>query len=93
MKMKLALQVAITTPVCFSVNMCAVNGNDLIRQYSKLPKLQMLHDMWKNKLISWRLLDEDEYQRLLQEHNKKVNTGEIVESSHQPRSDKGKKYV
>ncbi|KAG1836618.1 hypothetical protein F4604DRAFT_1943019 [Suillus subluteus] len=60
---------------------------------TSLPKLQMLHDMWKNKLISWRLLDEDEYQRLLQEHNKKVNTGEIVEPSRRPRSDKGKKRV
>jgi hypothetical protein len=60
---------------------------------TSLPKLQMLHDMWKNKLISWRLLDEDEYQWLLQEHNKKVNTGEIVESSCWPHSDKGKKHI
>ncbi|KAG2056747.1 hypothetical protein BDR06DRAFT_981177 [Suillus hirtellus] len=60
---------------------------------TSLPKLQMLHDMWKNKLISWRLLDEDKYQWLLQEHNEKVNTGEIVESSCRPCSDKGKKCV
>ncbi|KAG2100408.1 uncharacterized protein F5147DRAFT_747135 [Suillus discolor] len=60
---------------------------------TSLPELQMLHDMWKNKLISWRLLDEDEYQQLLREHNEKVNTGEIVESSRWPRSDKGKKRV
>ncbi|KAG1822783.1 uncharacterized protein BJ212DRAFT_1477195 [Suillus subaureus] len=60
---------------------------------TSLPELQMLHDMWKNKLISWRLLNKDEYQWLLQEHNKKVDTGEIVESSHWPCSDKGKKCV
>ncbi|KAG1884472.1 hypothetical protein F4604DRAFT_1878775 [Suillus subluteus] len=60
---------------------------------TSLPELQMLHDMWKNKLISWRLLDEDEYQRLLQEHNENVNTGEIVEPSRRPRSDQGKKRI
>ncbi|KAG2051368.1 hypothetical protein BDR06DRAFT_983636 [Suillus hirtellus] len=35
---------------------------------TSLPELQMLHDI---------LLNEDKYQWLLQEHNKKVNTGEI----------------
>ncbi|KAG1817565.1 uncharacterized protein BJ212DRAFT_1480137 [Suillus subaureus] len=56
-------------------------------------KLKMLLEIWKDKLISWRLLDEDEYQQLQQEHNEKLKTGEIIEPSHQPCSDKGKKCI
>lgn len=60
---------------------------------TSLPELQMLHKMWKDKLIFWRLLDEDEYQRLQQERSEKLDTGEIVEPCRRPRSDKGKKRV
>jgi hypothetical protein len=60
---------------------------------TSLPELQMLHKMWKDKLICWRLLDEDEYQRLQQERSEKLDTGEIVEPCRRPRSDKGKKCV
>ncbi|KIK35796.1 hypothetical protein CY34DRAFT_26524 [Suillus luteus UH-Slu-Lm8-n1] len=58
---------------------------------TSLPELQMLHKMWKDKLIFWRLLDEDEYQWLQQERSEKLDTGEIVEPYRRPRSDKGKK--
>ncbi|KAG1804578.1 hypothetical protein EV424DRAFT_1544558 [Suillus variegatus] len=60
---------------------------------TSLPELKMLLKMWKDKLISWRLLDEDEYQQLQQAHNEKLETGEIVEPSCRPRLDKGKKCV
>lgn len=60
---------------------------------TSLPELKMLLKMWKDKLISWRLLDEDEYQQLQQAHNEKLETGEIVEPSHRPHLDKGKKCV
>ncbi|KAG1737237.1 hypothetical protein EDB19DRAFT_1829663 [Suillus lakei] len=43
---------------------------------SSLPKLDMLLDMWKTKLIYWRLLDEAEYQQLLREHQEKLKIGE-----------------
>jgi hypothetical protein len=58
---------------------------------SSLPELDMLLDMWKTKLIHWRLLDEAEYQQLLQEHQEKLKIGEVVEPSHWRHSDKGKK--
>ncbi|KAG2057316.1 hypothetical protein BDR06DRAFT_1005328 [Suillus hirtellus] len=57
---------------------------NLSKASTSLPELQMLHDI---------LLDEDKYQRLLQERNEKISTREIIESSHRPCSDKGKKHV
>ncbi|KAG1736256.1 hypothetical protein EDB19DRAFT_1830059 [Suillus lakei] len=43
--------------------------------------------------LSNRHLEEDEYQKLLQEHNEKLEWGDIAEECCRTRSDKGKKHV
>jgi len=60
---------------------------------SALRDLEMLLCKWQSHAIYWRCLNEDEYQALLEECNKKLESGEITEDCHQTRSDKGKKRV
>ncbi|KAG2086295.1 hypothetical protein BD769DRAFT_1681241 [Suillus cothurnatus] len=60
---------------------------------SALQDLEMLLCKWQSHAIYWRCLNEDEYQALLKECNKKLESGEITEDCRQTHSDKGKKRV
>ncbi|KAG1791817.1 uncharacterized protein HD556DRAFT_1432770 [Suillus plorans] len=58
---------------------------------SALPDLEMLLNKWETGEIHWRDLEEDEYEKLRQEHCEKVSSGEVIEKRRRTRSDKGKK--
>ncbi|KAG1790938.1 uncharacterized protein HD556DRAFT_1241544 [Suillus plorans] len=60
---------------------------------SALPDLEMLLRKWQSNAIHWRRLEEDEYLKLLEERNEKLEQGEIAEECRRTRSDKGKKHV
>ncbi|KAG1823253.1 hypothetical protein DFJ58DRAFT_849781 [Suillus subalutaceus] len=45
---------------------------------SALPDLEMLLRKWESHAIHWRRLDEDEYQALLEERNKKLESGKVA---------------
>ncbi|KAG1793274.1 uncharacterized protein HD556DRAFT_1443705 [Suillus plorans] len=58
---------------------------------SALSELRMLLNKWESGAIKWRYLEEEEYERLLQECLQKIDGGEIIERTRRQRSDKGKK--
>lgn len=58
---------------------------------SALPDLEMLLRKWQSHAIYWRRIEEDEYEKLLQERNEKLEQGDVVEERRRTRSDKGKK--
>ncbi|KAG1807177.1 uncharacterized protein BJ212DRAFT_1303624 [Suillus subaureus] len=60
---------------------------------SALPDLEILLHKWQFHAIHWRCLEEDEYLKLLEEHNEKLEQGKIAEEYQQTHSDKGKKHI
>ncbi|KIK35332.1 hypothetical protein CY34DRAFT_26640 [Suillus luteus UH-Slu-Lm8-n1] len=46
---------------------------------SALPDLEMLLRKWQSHAIYWRRIEEDEYEKLLQERNEKLEQGDVVE--------------
>jgi hypothetical protein len=60
---------------------------------SALPDLEMLERKWRSGAVYWRRLGDEEFQRLLEERNEKLERGEIVEHRRRTRSDKGKKQA
>jgi hypothetical protein len=53
---------------------------NLSKVSSALPDLQMLQWKWESGAVHWRQLEEEEFQQLLEECNKKIESGEIIES-------------
>lgn len=53
----------------------------------------MLLRKWQSNAIHWRCLEEDEYLKLLEECNEKLEQGEIAEEHQQTHLDKGKKRI
>ena len=60
---------------------------------SALSDLEMLLRKWEMGTIHWQEIDEDEFQKLCQEHNQRVEDGEINELKRCTRSDKGTKRL
>ncbi|KAG2122417.1 hypothetical protein BD769DRAFT_1319439, partial [Suillus cothurnatus] len=50
---------------------------NLSKASSALPDLQMLQWKWESGAVHWRQLEEEEFQQLLEERNKKIESGEI----------------
>jgi hypothetical protein len=64
---------------------------NLSKVSSGVTRLETLLRQWKSGDIYWRQLEAQEFQQLLDERNKKLDSGEVVERSRRTRSDKGKK--
>ncbi|KAG0699235.1 hypothetical protein DFH29DRAFT_769150, partial [Suillus ampliporus] len=64
---------------------------NLSQASSALPDLEMICRKWESRAICWREIDDEEFQQLLEEHNEKLESGEITDHRRWTRSDKGKK--
>jgi len=64
---------------------------NLSQASSALPDLEMIHQKWESHAICWREIDKEEFQKLLEERNEKLKSGEIMDHCRPTRSDKGKK--
>lgn len=64
---------------------------NLSKVSSALPELESLLRKWQAGTIRWRQVDNEEFQQLLDEHNAKLENGELIEHHHCTRSDKGRK--
>ncbi|KAG1844313.1 hypothetical protein DFJ58DRAFT_731230 [Suillus subalutaceus] len=58
---------------------------------SALPELDRLFRRWKSGATHWKTLTDKEFEKVLQEHNDKLDHGEIDDHRRRTRSDKGKK--
>jgi hypothetical protein len=63
---------------------------NLSKVSSVLPELEKLLYKWESGTTYWRTIDDEELEQLRQEHNEKVESGEI--NQRRTRSDKGKKH-
>jgi hypothetical protein len=64
---------------------------NLSQASSALPELDRLFRSWKSGATCWKTLTDEEFEKILQEHNDKLDRGEIDDHRRQTRSDKGKK--
>ncbi|KAG2140766.1 hypothetical protein BD769DRAFT_1336179, partial [Suillus cothurnatus] len=64
---------------------------NLSQASSALPELDRLFRSWKLGATCWKTLTDEEFEKILQEHNDKLDRGEIDDHRRQTRSDKGKK--
>ncbi|KAH7904733.1 hypothetical protein BJ138DRAFT_979063, partial [Hygrophoropsis aurantiaca] len=58
---------------------------------SALPDLQSLLRKWKSGVIRWEKVSDEELKRLMEEHDAKIENGEIEDPRRRTRSDKGKR--
>jgi len=65
--------------------------DNLSKASSGIPALEDLRERWKSGETTWRKVDDEELQELMEERKGKLNCGELVEHCRRPRSDKGKK--
>jgi hypothetical protein len=65
---------------------------NLSKVSSALPQLEMLLCKWQSGATYWRSIDDDEFKQLRQEHDEKLESGEISDHQRRTRSDKGKKH-
>ncbi|KAG2108907.1 uncharacterized protein F5147DRAFT_652503 [Suillus discolor] len=66
---------------------------NLSQASSALPDLEMICRKWESRAICWREIDDEEFQQLLEEHNEKLESGEIMDHHCRTHSDKGKKQA
>jgi hypothetical protein len=64
---------------------------NLSQASSALPELDRLFWSWKSGATCWKTLMDEEFEKILQEHNDKLDHGEIDNHRRWTRSDKGKK--
>ncbi|KAG1752342.1 uncharacterized protein EDB91DRAFT_1243121 [Suillus paluster] len=58
---------------------------------SALPELNRLLRKWESGATRWKTLTDEEFDKILHEHNDQLNHGEINDHRRRTRSDKGKK--
>ncbi|KAG1862693.1 hypothetical protein F4604DRAFT_1683833 [Suillus subluteus] len=69
----------------------SVPFTNLSKVSSSLSELERLFDLWDKHLTCWKTLMDEEFVKIYQEHNEKLENGQIEDIRRCTRSDKGKK--
>ncbi|KAG1774227.1 hypothetical protein EV702DRAFT_974941 [Suillus placidus] len=64
---------------------------NLSKVSSALPELEMLLRKWELGTAHWKILTDEDFEKMCLEHNEKLESGEIEDTRRRPRSDTGSK--